>query len=95
MVLGLSGKTSALKKILVTGGSGFIGSHLTEELLKRGQHVTVVDDLSTGSKGNLTHIQGHPQLHILHADIGNPELVARLVEAADVVYHWPLPSAWP
>ena len=80
-------RLSPLKKILVTGGSGFIGSHLTEELLKRGAHVTVVDDLSTGSPANLAHVKDHPALTIRHANIGDPALVAEVVADADAVYH--------
>ncbi len=66
---------------------GFIGSHLTEELLTRGHRVVVVDDLSTGTSGNLAHLAGHERLRVVHADIGNPELVRDLVSDADVVYH--------
>ena len=76
-----------MKNILVTGGSGFIGSHLTEHLLRRGDRVTVVDDLSTGSAGNLKHLQGEGRLEILHADIANPSLVRELVGRVDAVYH--------
>ncbi len=76
-----------MKRILVTGGSGFIGSHLTESLLARGHQVTVVDDLSTGSAKNLAHLQNHPALTIRQADIGNPELVTELVAQTDAVYH--------
>lgn len=82
-----SERSFTLKKILVTGGSGFIGSHLTEELLGRGHHVTVVDDLSTGTAANLAHVKDHPSLIIRHADIGDPALVAEVVADADVVYH--------
>lgn len=80
-------KGSALKNILVTGGSGFIGSHLTETLLAQGKRVTVVDDLSTGSSDNLAHLRGHERLKVVNEDVGNPELVKELVEQADEVYH--------
>ena len=45
---------------LITGGAGFIGSHLSERLLQQNEHVTIVDDLSTGSMGNILHFKGHP-----------------------------------
>jgi UDP-glucose 4-epimerase len=73
--------------VLVTGGSGFIGSHLTEYFLNRGDSVTVVDDLSTGQAGNLTHLASDPKLTLMHADLGNPDLVSRLCEKVDAVYH--------
>lgn len=76
-----------MKNILVTGGSGFIGSHLTEALLARGERVTVVDDLSTGSPDNLAHLRGHERLQVLKQDVGDPELVKQLIDGTDVVYH--------
>jgi len=75
------------KSILVTGGSGFIGSHLTEALLTRGDRVIVVDDLSTGSAKNLAHLLQHEHLEVINRDISDPKLVSELVERADVVYH--------
>lgn len=77
----------AVKHILVTGGAGFIGSHLTEILLARGDRVTVVDDESTGRFENLAAVHGHPQLEYLRGDIGDPELVAQVTARADEVYH--------
>ncbi len=74
-------------QILVTGGSGFIGSHLTERLLQAGNQVTIVDDLSTGRSGNLRHVLNHPQLRLIHADLGDPELVRKVCQDVDVVYH--------
>ncbi len=76
-----------MKKILVTGGAGFIGSHLTEALLTRGDAVTVVDDLSTGTFENLAAVQDHPALTCVEGDIGDPELVSRLTADVDQVYH--------
>jgi UDP-glucose 4-epimerase len=72
---------------LVTGGSGFIGSHLTEALLAQGHRVLVVDDLSTGSASNLAHLSGHERLEVVQRDIGDPKLVRELIERCDVVYH--------
>ncbi len=73
--------------ILVTGGSGFIGSHLTERLLEAGNQVTVVDDLSTGRSGNLGHVHHHPALRLIHADLGDAQLVREVCQDVDVVYH--------
>ena len=73
--------------VLVTGGSGFIGSHLTEYFLNRGDSVTVVDDLSTGQAVNLAHLARQPKLTLLQTELGNPELVQRLCEEVDAVYH--------
>jgi UDP-glucose 4-epimerase len=74
-------------RILVTGGSGFIGSHLTEHLLQQGHHVLVVDDLSTGSRDNLRLVASHPELSVVVADLGDPDLVHRLCQGIDAVYH--------
>ncbi len=74
-------------QILVTGGSGFIGSHLTERLLQAGNQVTIVDDLSTGRSGNLSRVLSHPRLRLIHADLGDPELVREVCQDVDVVYH--------
>lgn len=73
--------------ILVTGGNGFIGSHLTERLLEAGNQVTIVDDLSTGQRKNLNRVEHHPSLRVLHADLGNPELVHEVCKDVDAVYH--------
>ncbi len=74
-------------QILVTGGNGFIGSHLAEKLLSSGHQVTVVDDLSTGQRGNLDRVIKHPQLKLIHADLGDPSLIREVCEGVDVVYH--------
>lgn len=74
-------------QILVTGGNGFIGSHLSERLLDSGNHVTVVDDLSTGQRGNLNRVIDHPRLRLIHADLGDSELVGEVCREVDVVYH--------
>lgn len=73
--------------ILITGGSGFIGSHLTDYFIQRGDQVTVVDDLSTGRAANLSHLSQAPKLTILKQDLGNPELVQKLCHQVDAVYH--------
>jgi len=72
---------------LVTGGAGFIGSHLAEALIERGDHVTVVDDESTGSVDNLAAIRRHPRLSFVSGSVADKALVAGLVPVADEVYH--------
>ena len=75
-------------KILVTGGAGFIGSHLTEALLKRGDQVVVADNFSTGSIENLAAVKDHPALQIVELDVAEEkEEVRRLVQECDTVIH--------
>lgn len=76
-----------MQRCLVTGGAGFIGSHLSERLLEMGHHVTILDDLSTGRRENLVAIEGHPQLTIRTGSITDPLLLAEVMSAADVIYH--------
>ena len=74
-------------RYLVTGGAGFIGSHLTERLLSEGHHVVVVDDLSTGRRSNLAAVEGHEDLEIVVGDVADEALLDRLVSQADVIVH--------
>jgi UDP-glucose 4-epimerase len=74
-------------KALITGGAGFVGSHLAEYLLAQGQTVVIVDDLSTGQIKNLASIEHHPQLQIVIEDIRNTMVLDRLVSECDVIYH--------
>jgi UDP-glucose 4-epimerase len=74
-------------KILVTGGAGFIGSHLVERLLKLGHEVSVLDDLSTGSRKNLENISDKKALELIEGSILNRELVSNLVANNDYVFH--------
>ena len=74
-------------KILVTGGAGFIGSHLAEALLAQGHEVTILDNLSTGRLENIAPLQNHPQFHIVFGDVLNEFLVDKLVERADWIFH--------
>jgi UDP-glucose 4-epimerase len=74
-------------KILITGGAGFIGSHLTEYLLKRGDEVWVIDDLSTGRLQNVQHLRTHPQFHLTVETILNETVMDRLVSECDMIYH--------
>jgi nucleoside-diphosphate-sugar epimerase len=71
----------------VTGGAGFIGSHLVERLLERGDHVTVLDDLSTGRASNLATVEGNPRFGLVEGSVLDAPLVERLVAEADVVFH--------
>ena len=74
-------------RYLVTGGSGFIGSHLIEALLTAGHQVTSLDDYSTGDGRNLRHLRGHSALRILHGSVCDELAVDQAVEDADAVIH--------
>ncbi len=74
-------------RALVTGGAGFIGSHLTEALLAAGYEVVVLDDLSTGQLGNLAGVEDHPRLEVVAGSVTDETLVRKLVTGADLVYH--------
>lgn len=73
--------------ILITGGAGFIGSHLAERLLGQGHHVVVIDDLSTGSLDNLAAVRGHPNFSFVLDSVRNTDTMHLLIERCDVVYH--------
>jgi UDP-glucose 4-epimerase len=72
---------------LITGGAGFIGSHLAEELLVHGHRVHVLDDLSTGAMENIRHLKVNPRFDYTIESVSNAPLVAELVDEAEVVYH--------
>jgi UDP-glucose 4-epimerase len=74
-------------RFLITGGAGFIGSHLAEELLMRGHRVHVLDDLSTGSIDNVRHLKTDPRFSYTIETCASASVVAELVDAADIVYH--------
>jgi UDP-glucose 4-epimerase len=74
-------------KVLITGGAGFIGSHLAEKLLNTGHEVIVVDDLSTGSIENIKHIQNNPKFKFVYDNVRNSETMHILVEQCDVIFH--------
>ena len=74
-------------RILITGGAGFIGSHLSEALLAAGHEVLVLDDLSTGAIDNITHLRNRPGYEYTIESVFNEPLVAELVDRADVVFH--------
>jgi UDP-glucose 4-epimerase len=74
-------------RALITGGCGFIGSHLAEALVQRGDHVTVVDDLSTGRFDNVAHLVGRPRFQFVIETILNEAVMDRLVSECDIIYH--------
>jgi UDP-glucose 4-epimerase len=74
-------------RILITGGAGFIGSHLADSLLHAGHEVAALDDLSTGSIENVRHLLTHPSFNLHHDSIFNHDLLSSLVAHSDVVYH--------
>ncbi len=73
--------------VLVTGGAGFIGSHLTEYLLENGHAVTILDDLSTGSMKNINGLLANPHVKFIEGTILDPELVDHFVAKAELVFH--------
>ena len=72
---------------LITGGAGFIGSHLAEELLRRGSTVSIIDDLSTGSIVNIEHLKPNPRFRYVLDTMMNRAVLMELVDAADVIVH--------
>jgi len=74
-------------KNLITGGAGFIGSHLAEELLRRKEEVVVIDNLSTGNMENIEHLKSNPKFSFHIDTIMNEVLMKRLIKDCDVVYH--------
>jgi UDP-glucose 4-epimerase len=76
-----------MQRVLITGGAGFIGSHLAEALVAKGKEVFVIDDLSTGSLVNLAALRKHPRFHFTHASIRESRELAKLVNKVDFIYH--------
>jgi UDP-glucose 4-epimerase len=74
-------------RVLITGGAGFIGSHLADAYIGRGDEVYVVDDLSTGSIDNIHHLKQHPRFQYTVESVRNVPVVAELVDRCDVVFH--------
>ncbi len=74
-------------KVLITGGAGFIGSHLTDALLNRGHNVTIIDDLSTGKLENIAHVRAFPNFHFAIETIMNEAVMDRLVSECDLIFH--------
>ncbi len=73
--------------VLITGGAGFIGSHLAERLIAEGHSVIALDNLSTGSRTNVQHLLNHPRFELIVGDISNEAQLAALIKQADVVFH--------
>lgn len=74
-----------MRRVLVTGGGGFIGSHLVDALVQRGDAVRVLDNFSTGRRENLAHLDG--KIEILEGDVRNPEQVEAAVQGVDLIFH--------
>jgi len=74
-------------RILITGGAGFIGSHLSDAYLERGDDVYIIDDLSTGSIQNIAHLKGNPRFHYTIDSVHNQPVTAELVDQCDVIFH--------
>jgi UDP-glucose 4-epimerase len=74
-------------RVLVTGGAGFVGSHLSDALLARGDEVFVLDNLSTGSIENIVHLKSHPKFHYTIDSVTNEPVLAELIDRCDVVVH--------
>jgi UDP-glucose 4-epimerase len=74
-------------RVLITGGAGFVGSHLAEALLERGDEVFALDNLSTGSIENITHLKSHPKFHYTIDSVTNEPVLAELIDRSDVVVH--------
>ena len=76
-----------MSTVLITGGAGFIGSHLTEEYLAKGDRVLVLDNLSSGSIENLRSVRSNPRLEFIPESVSEPRVLAELVDRADVIFH--------
>jgi UDP-glucose 4-epimerase len=74
-------------RVLITGGAGFVGSHLSDALLQRGDEVFVLDNLSTGSIDNIAHLKADPRFHYTIDSVTNEPLLAEMIDTCDVVVH--------
>ena len=74
-------------RVLITGGAGFIGSHMSDALIRQGHQVTIVDDLSTGRMENFAHLRAMPHFQFVIETIMNETVLDRLVSECDIIYH--------
>lgn len=74
-------------KILITGGAGFVGSHLADKLIGEGHHITVIDNLSTGRYANVEHLEGNENFRLIIDTVLNADLMEELIRESDRVYH--------
>src|SRR5690349_22622145 len=74
-------------RVLITGGAGFVGSHLAEALLNRGDEVFALDNLSTGSIENISHLKSHPKFHYTIDTVTNEPLLAEMLDRCDTIVH--------
>jgi UDP-glucose 4-epimerase len=74
-------------RVLITGGAGFVGSHLSEVLLERGDEVFILDNLSTGSIENVVHLKPNPRFHYTIDTVSNEPVLAELIDRCDLVVH--------
>ncbi len=74
-------------RVLITGGAGFIGSHLADAYLQRGEEVYIIDDLSTGSIENIRHLKNHPRFHYTIENVHNQPVTAELVDQCEIIFH--------
>lgn len=74
-------------KILITGGAGFVGSHLADKLISQGHEITVIDDLSTGRYSNVEHLEGNPNFRLIIDTVLDQDLMEGLVRESDRVFH--------
>ena len=74
-------------RILITGGAGFIGSHLAEKLLERKEEIVIIDDLSTGRLENVEHLNSNPKFRLIVDSVLNEKVMKKLVNQCDMIYH--------
>src|SRR4051794_30604828 len=79
--------SGTMAKMLITGGAGFIGSHLPERLLADGHHITLLDDLSTGRIENIQHLIGRGNVQLVRDSVENADTVKLLIADCDAVFH--------
>jgi nucleoside-diphosphate-sugar epimerase len=80
-------KEQLLMRVLITGGAGFVGSHLVEAFLERGDEVFILDNLSTGSIDNVVHLKSNPRFHYTIDTVSNEPVVAELIDRCDTIVH--------